>query len=136
MLKDLKVKCMPDHANACATSSERLSCFDDATTSFCLNIFGWAAYGQHEGGIKLHTILNYDGLLLAFCHLTDAQTHEVRAARKHIKPKGGVLVFDKGHCCLIGSINFLKNKTNSQSWSIATDLTSICACNEENPTLE
>lgn len=63
----------------------------------CLCLFDWAAYCKRKGVLKLHTILDYDGLLPVFCHVTDAKTHEVTVARQHINPKGSVLVFDRGY---------------------------------------
>lgn len=63
----------------------------------CLSLYDWAQYRSKKGGIKLHAVLDYDGLLPVFCDLTDAKTHEVTVAREQVYPKGSVLVFDRGY---------------------------------------
>jgi hypothetical protein len=46
----------------------------DATViPLCIQMFNWASYRQSKGGIKLHTVLDYEGLLPVFCHLPKAK---------------------------------------------------------------
>jgi hypothetical protein len=70
---------------------------DASVIPLCLNLFDWATYRQKKGGVKMHTILDYDGLLPIFCHVTDAKTHEIKVAQSLAFPKGSVLVFDRGY---------------------------------------
>lgn len=75
----------------------KLYLLDASVVPLCLSLFDWAQYRSKKGGIKLHTVLDYDGLLPVFCDLTDAKTHEVTVAREQIYPRGSVLVFDRGY---------------------------------------
>lgn len=70
---------------------------DASVISVCLNLFNWAHYRAQKGGLKVHTVLDYDGLLPTFCALTDGKTHEIKVARSLFYPKGSVLVFDRGY---------------------------------------
>lgn len=96
VLEHLKVKGMPSRS-ALLNIKRKIFLMDASIIPLCLNLFDWAAYRKRKGGIKLHTILDYDGLLPVFCHLTDAKTHEVTVAREQTYPKGSVLVFDRGY---------------------------------------
>lgn len=83
--------------NSLRNIKRKIFLMDASIIPLCLNLFDWAAYREPTGGIKLHTILDYDGLLPVFCHVTDAKTHEVTVAREQTYPKGSVLVFDRGY---------------------------------------
>lgn len=69
---------------------------DVTTIKLCLSLFPWAAFRQTKGGIKMHTLLDHDGHIPAFVAVTDARTHESRAAKALELPKGSIVVFDKG----------------------------------------
>lgn len=46
------------------------------------------AEGSQKGAMKLHTALDYNGLLPVFVKLTDAKTYEVEVGREMNFPKG------------------------------------------------
>lgn len=54
---------------------------DASVVPLCLSSYDWAAYRSKKGGIKLHAVLDYDGLLPVFCDLTNAKTLEATVAR-------------------------------------------------------
>lgn len=62
-----------------------------------LAVRDWACYRSQKGAVKLHTVLDYDGLLPVFVKLTEAQTHEIKVAKEMIFPKGSVVVVDRGY---------------------------------------
>jgi len=70
---------------------------DASVISLCLKVFDWACYRSQKGAVKLHTVLDYDGLLPVFVKLTDAKTHEITVAREMSFPKGSVVVVDRGY---------------------------------------
>ena len=96
VLEHLQVKGMPGRT-ALRNIKRKVFLMDASVIPLCLSLFDWAAYRKRKGGLKLHTILDYDGLLPVFCQVTDAKTHEVTVARQHTYPKGSVLVFDRGY---------------------------------------
>lgn len=70
----------------------------DATViELCANLFEWAHYKQTKGAVKLHMILDHNGLIPSFCHITEANKYDVTVAREWDFPAGTVLVFDRGY---------------------------------------
>lgn len=69
----------------------------DATTiSLCLSLFDWAKFRTRKGGIKLHTVLDYDTALPVFVNMTEARRHESKVAPVEVFPEGSVAVMDRG----------------------------------------
>jgi len=46
---------------------------DSTTISLCLSLFDWAKYRTTKGAIKLHTLLDYDGNLPAYLHVSNGK---------------------------------------------------------------
>ena len=70
---------------------------DSTLVSLCMEVFDWAKYRQAKGAIKIHTVLDYDGLLPVFAVVTEGKTHDVIAARGISFPSGSVLLMDRGY---------------------------------------
>lgn len=47
--------------------------FDSTTIDLCLNVFWWAKFRRHKGGIKMHTLYDVETQVPAFFHITDAE---------------------------------------------------------------
>jgi len=70
----------------------------DATViELCASLFDWAHYKQTKGAVKLHMILDHNGLLPSFCHITEARKYDVTVAREWDFPAGTIIVFDRGY---------------------------------------
>jgi hypothetical protein len=70
----------------------------DATViELCATLFDWVHYKQTKGAVKLHMILDHNGLLPSFCHITEARTYDVTVAREWDFPAGTIIVFDRGY---------------------------------------
>ncbi|PTX07551.1 IS4 family transposase [Sphingobacterium faecium] len=70
----------------------------DATIiPLCLSAFDWAKFRSAKGAVKLHTILDYDGCMPTFVHITDGKQHESKVAKTFSFPQGCVLVVDRGY---------------------------------------
>jgi len=70
---------------------------DASTIDLCLSVFPWAEFRQTKGAIKIHAVLDHDGLIPAFMDITDGKTHEVTMARTLRLPKGSILTMDRGY---------------------------------------
>ncbi len=68
-----------------------------STIDLCLNLFPWADFRKHKGGIKLNVKLDHIGYILVFISVTIAQTHEVNSLKKMQFNKGDVVTFDRGY---------------------------------------
>ena len=70
----------------------------DATIiPLCLSVFDLAKFRSAKGAVKLHTILDYDGCMPSFVHITDGKQHESKIAKTISFPKGCVVVVDRGY---------------------------------------
>jgi len=70
---------------------------DSSTISLCLKSFDWAHFRQRKGGVKLHTVLDYDTCLPVFVHQSEAKVHDSKAAGLFNWPRGCVGVFDRAY---------------------------------------
>lgn len=56
--------------------------FDSTTIDLCLEMFEWAKFRQHKGGIKMHTLFDVETQIPAFVHITTASVHDTKAMPK------------------------------------------------------
>ena len=74
----------------------------DATViDLCLSLFPWAKFRQTKGAVKVHLLLDHDGYLPVFAHITEGKRHEVNVARQWAEtvsfPEGSIIAFDRGY---------------------------------------
>jgi hypothetical protein len=83
---------------------KKVNILDSTTISFCLSKFDWAKYKKTKGGIKLHTIIDYDDLIPEKVIITNAKVHDIKGIDKKIDFKvGEIYVKDRGYA----SYNYL-----------------------------
>lgn len=75
----------------------KLFIMDATTIDLCLKLFPWARFRKTKAAVKLHTVLQVDGLLPTFLHITDGKVHDSKAARHLEIPNGSFVVFDRGY---------------------------------------
>lgn len=68
---------------------------DSTTVSLCLSLFDWAKYKTSKGAIKMHTLLDYDGNLPAYVHVSNGKTADNTAAYNVPLVKNSVIVADR-----------------------------------------
>ena len=68
---------------------------DSTTISLCLSLFDWTKYKTAKGAVKMHTLLDYDGNLPAYVHITDGKTADNKGAYDIPLLKGSVIVADR-----------------------------------------
>jgi Domain of unknown function (DUF4372)/Transposase DDE domain len=73
----------------------KLFSLDATVIELCLSTFDWAKFRQTKGAIKLHLLLDHDGYLPVFAHISEGVHHEIEAARKLDFPKGSIVVMDR-----------------------------------------
>ena len=74
---------------------------DSSTLELCLSLFGWAAHRPTKATVKLHTLLDLQGNIPCFVHITNGSVGD-RAAIDQILANGWVLpgayyVMDRGY---------------------------------------
>ena len=89
----------------------KLFSIDASTIELCASVFDWAKFRRAKpgvptdrsssvgwkGAVKLHLMLDYDGLLPCHAVITDGKQHEVTVTRQWEFASGTVLVFDRGY---------------------------------------
>lgn len=75
----------------------KLLSLDATTIKLCLSVFPWAAYRSKRGGLKMHTLLDHDGLIPSFVCVTEAKKHDLSVAKTINLPKGSIIAFDKAY---------------------------------------
>jgi hypothetical protein len=75
----------------------KLLSLDSTTISLCLSLFPWVKFRQTKGAVKLHLLLDHDGYLPTFAHVTNGNKHDVNIARQVPLAKGSIVAMDRGY---------------------------------------
>ena len=60
----------------------------------CLDVFWWARFRKHKGGIKIHTLYDIETQIPTFFHITSAKVNDVNAMDVIPCKIGSYYVFD------------------------------------------
>jgi hypothetical protein len=77
--------------------NNKLLSIDATTIELCASVFDWAQFRRTKGAVKLHLMLDHDGLLPCYGVITDGKQHEVTVTRQWEFKPGTILVFDRGY---------------------------------------
>lgn len=75
----------------------KLFSLDLTVIPLCASLFDWARYKRTKGAVKLHLLLDHEGYLPVFAHITDGKEREFNVARTLSFPKGSILAVDRGY---------------------------------------
>ncbi len=75
----------------------KLLLFDSTTISLCLSLFPWADFRRYKGGVKLHVLLEQGDYMPSFVHITEARTHDSKAAHLLSLPEGSIIALDRAY---------------------------------------
>lgn len=75
----------------------RLLTMDSTTVELCASMFDWANWRQTKGAIKLHLLLDHEGYLPVFGHVTEGKVGDVKVAQNFDFPKGSIVALDRGY---------------------------------------
>lgn len=76
----------------------KLLSLDSTVIDLCAGVFDWAKFRTAKGAVKLHLLLDHDGLIPHYSVITDGKTSDIAVARQIELPKGSMLVVDRGYC--------------------------------------
>ena len=71
--------------------------FDSTTIDLCLDVFWWARFRKHKGGIKIHTLYDIETQIPTFFHITSAKVNDVNEMDVIPYETGSYYVFDRGY---------------------------------------
>ena len=75
----------------------KLLTLDSTTVELCASMFDWAHWRQTKGAIKLHLLLDHDGYLPVFGHVSDGKLGDVKVAQRLDFPRASIVVLDRGY---------------------------------------
>ena len=70
---------------------------DSSTIDLCLSLFPWAPFRQTKAAVKLHTLLDLQGNIPAFIHISDGKLHDVNILDQLIPESGAFYIMDRGY---------------------------------------
>lgn len=75
----------------------KLLTLDSTVLELCASMFDWARFRRTKGAAKLHLLLDHDGCLPVFAHLTEGAVADVAVAQRLALPPGSILAIDRGY---------------------------------------
>jgi hypothetical protein len=75
----------------------KLLSMDATIIELCATMFDWAKFRQAKGALKVHLLLDHDGYLPVFAHITEGREHELLTLRKLHFGRGTIVVFDRAY---------------------------------------
>jgi len=70
---------------------------DSTTIDLCLSLFPWARFHHGKGAIKLHTLMDLEGSIPVFIHITDGRTHDMNVLDMLPVQPGAIYIMDRGY---------------------------------------
>ncbi len=70
---------------------------DSTTIDLCLSVFPWARFRKAKAAIKLHTLLDLQGNIPTFIHISDGKLHDVNVLDLLLPEPGAFYVMDRGY---------------------------------------
>ena len=71
--------------------------FDSTTIDLCLEVFWWAKFRKHKGGIKMHTLYDIETQIPAYVHITPASVFDSKVMPEIPYEKDAHYIFDRGY---------------------------------------
>ena len=70
---------------------------DSTTIDLCLSVFPWAHFRSTKAAVKLHTLLDLNGNIPSFIHISDGKLHDVHVLDMLLPEPGAIYVMVRGY---------------------------------------
>ena len=70
---------------------------DASTIDLCLSVFPWALFRSTKSAVKLHTLLDLQGNIPTFIHISDGKMHDVNVLDILMLEAGAFYIMDRGY---------------------------------------
>lgn len=77
--------------------AESVYALDSTTIDLCLSLFPWAKFRSRKGAIKLHTLMDLEGAIPTFVHISDGRLHDVNVLDMIPIMAGSIYIMDRGY---------------------------------------
>ena len=78
-------------------AADSIYALDSTTIDLCLSLFPWAEFRSRKAAIKLHTLMDLDGSIPTFIHISDGRTHDVNVLDMIPIMAGSIYIMDRGY---------------------------------------
>ena len=75
----------------------KLLSLDSTVLELCAGMFDWARFRRAKGAVKVHLLLDHDGYLPVYAHLTEGAVADVSIAQQLTLPPGSIVALDRGY---------------------------------------
>ena len=75
----------------------KLYSLDASVIDLAVSLFDWARFTTTKGAVKLHLLLDHDGYLPTFAHITAGNVPDLKVARTLKLPTGSIVAMDRGY---------------------------------------
>ena len=75
----------------------KLLTLDSTVLELCASMFDWARFRRTKGAAKLHLLLDHDGCLPVFAHISEAAVADITVAQQLVLPPGSIVAMDRGY---------------------------------------
>ena len=76
---------------------QSLYALDSTTIDLCLALFPWARFRKQKAAVKMHTLLDLQGNIPAFIHVTEGAVHDVNVLDQIVPEAGAFYVMDRAY---------------------------------------
>jgi hypothetical protein len=94
---DLLAQCQAIRPQKKFRFKNRLLSLDSTTVELCVSMFDWAHWRQTKGAVKLHLLLDHEGYLPVFAHVTDGKVADLKVVQNLDFPRGSIVALDRGY---------------------------------------
>jgi hypothetical protein len=77
--------------------TQQVFALDSTTIDLCLSLFPWAHFRSTKGAVKLHTLMDLQGSIPVFIHITDGLVHDVNILDSIPIQPGAIYIMDRGY---------------------------------------
>jgi hypothetical protein len=78
-------------------TTKTIYALDATTIGLCLSLFPWAKFRTRKAAIKLHTLMDLEGSIPTFIHISDGRSHDVNALDLIPVEPGSIYIIDRGY---------------------------------------
>jgi hypothetical protein len=97
LFHDLLAQCQAISPRKKFRFKNRLLTLDSTVVDLCASMFDWAHWQKTKGALKLHLVLDHEGCLPVFAHITDGKTGDVKVAQTLDFARGTIVAMDRGY---------------------------------------
>lgn len=97
LFHDLLAQCQAISPKRKFRFKNKLLSLDSTTVELCARMFDWAQWRHTKGAVKLHLLLDHDGHLPVFGHVSEGKTGDVKIAQNLDFPRGSIVALDRGY---------------------------------------